>query len=68
VASGCLCVAGFSGAIAKASKDPLLGRASGVLGDFIGKLQGLVTVPFWEYKGHHLIVAIIDHISNGWVM
>ena len=22
----------------------------------------------WEYKGHHLIVAIIDHIPNGWVM
>ena len=29
--------------------------------------QGLVTVPFWEY-GHHLIVAIIDHIylMVGW--
>ena len=22
----------------------------------------------WEYKGHHLMVAIIDHIPNGWVM
>jgi len=47
VASGCLCVAGFSGAIAKASKDPPLGREStgisqGFLGDFIGKLWNIM--------------------------
>ena len=28
--------------------------------------QGLVT--HFGYIGHHLIVAIIDHIPNGWVM
>ena len=33
-------------------------------------VQGLVTVPFWEYwtSPYSIIVAIIDHIPNGWVM
>ena len=30
--------------------------------------QGLVNVPWLGNIGHHLIVAIIDHIPNGWVM
>ena len=30
--------------------------------------QGLVTVPWLGNIGHHLIVAIIDNIPNGWVM
>jgi hypothetical protein len=30
--------------------------------------QGLETVPFWEYWTSPKIVAIIDHIPNGWVM
>ena len=30
--------------------------------------QGLVNVPFWEYWTSPKIVAIIDHIPNGWVM
>ena len=30
--------------------------------------QGLVNVPWLGAIGHHLIVAIIDHIPNGWVM
>ena len=30
--------------------------------------QGLVTVPFWIYWTSPKIVAIIDHIPNGWVM
>ena len=30
--------------------------------------QGLVNVPWLGNLGHHLIVAIIDHIPNGWVM
>ena len=30
--------------------------------------QGLVNVPFWEYWTSPKIVAIINHIPNGWVM
>ena len=32
------------------------------------RLQGLVNVPFWVYWTSPKIVAIIDHIPNGWVM
>ena len=31
-------------------------------------MQGVVNVPFWGYWTSPEIVAIIDHIPNGWVM
>ena len=34
----------------------------GRLGEFANFWHGSLNVPFWEYKGHHLIVAIIYHI------
>ena len=34
----------------------------------LNRFQGLVNVPWLGNIGHHLIVAIIDHIPNGWVM
>ena len=46
-----------------------LGKQPLVVVFSMGLWQGLVNVPFWEYwTWHHLIVAIIDHIPNGWVM
>ena len=49
-----------------------LGRADGVGDSELDKRlvyqndhQGLLNVPWLGYIGHHLVVAIIDHIPNG---
>ena len=31
-------------------------------------IPGVGNCPHFGYIGHHLIIAIIDHIPNGWVM
>ena len=47
-----------------------LREAAGQLEELLWKMpcpigQGLLNVPWLGYIGHHLIVAIIDHIPNG---
>ena len=37
-------------------------------GDAAGKWMEMAGVGNCPILGHHLIVAIIDHIPNGWVM